>query len=144
MERIKLLPRAWQSVGWGIVGGGIALLLYSLFCETDSDIYFASTPWAFGAALSTIGFLLIAFSSEEFEDERINSIRFKTLGVMAVVYAVMLILYPTMDLLLARELSPMGLASMRSVRSLFGVLPLYVVIFKITVWIKNRDLSNEE
>lgn len=144
MEKIKLLPRAWQSVGWGIVGGGIALLLYSLFCETDSDIYFASTPWAFGAALSTIGFLLIAFSSEDFEDERINSIRLNTLGVMAVVYAVMLVVFPVLDMFLAHFLSPMELGEIRAVRGLFGILPLYVIVFKITVWVKNRDLSDEE
>lgn len=144
MERIKLLPHAWQSVGWGVVGGGIALLLYSLLCETDSGIYFVSTPWAFGVALSTIGFLLIAFSSEDFEDERINSIRLNTLGVMAVVYAVMLVLYPTVDFLLSAHLSPMELGEIRAVRGLLGILPLYVIVFKITVWVKNRDLSDEE
>ena len=89
MENLKLLPHAWQSVGWGIIGGGIALLLYSLLGE---EIYFVSTPWNIGNTLAIIGFLVIAFSREAFEDERINCIRFNTLGVTAIIKLLCLLL----------------------------------------------------
>ena len=141
MENLKLLPHAWQSVGWGIIGGGIALLLYSLLGE---EIYFVSTPWNIGNTLAIIGFLVIAFSRETFEDERINCIRFNTLGVTAIIYAVMLVAYPIMDAVILYFNSPKTLGEIVAVRNLFGVLPLYVIIFKLTVWIKNRDLSYEE
>ncbi len=146
MKKFKLLPHAWQSAGWGVVGGGIALLLYSLFPETDSAVFFASTPWTFGCALKTIGFLIIAFSREAFEDERVESIRYNTLGIIAVVYAVMLLGYPAMDVILVyfALLEPMGVAEFSAVRGVVGILPLYVILFKINVWVQNRSLSYEE
>ena len=146
MKNLKLLPHWWQNVGWGFVGGGVALLLYSLLMETDSDVFFASTPWAFGCALKTIGFLVVAFSCESFEDERINSIRFNTLGLMAVVYAVMLVSYPVIDFLLVflGNVTPLSVSEIGAVRGLIGILPLYVIIFKLTIWFKNKDLCYEE
>ncbi len=121
-------------------------MLYSLFAETDSGVFFASTPWAFGCALKTIGFLIIAFSQEAFEDERIESIRFGTLGLVAVIYAIMLLSYPVMDVLLVyfTLLEPMGVAEFSAVRGVLGVLPLYVILFKINIWAQNRNLSYEE
>lgn len=146
MKNFKLLPHWCQNVGWGFVGGGVTLLLYSLFMEVDSDAFFASTQWAFGCALKTIGFLMVAFSCESFEDERINSIRLNTLGLIAVVYAVMLITYPIMDFLLVffSLASPMLVGEIVAVRGIVGVLPLYVIIFKLTIWFKNKDLCYEE
>lgn len=144
MKSFKLLPHSWQSVGWGVVGAGIALLLYALLAETDSAVFFASTPWAFGCALKTIGFLVVAFSQEEFEDERMSCIRFNTLGLIAVIYTVMLLLYPIMDCLLVRYLSPMDVAEFGAVRGMVGVLPLYVMILKFTIIVKNRELRYEE
>ena len=46
MKKFKLLPHAWQSAGWGVVGGGIALFalfsfsrnrLCCVFCEYTVD-----------------------------------------------------------------------------------------------------------
>ena len=146
MEKLRLLPHSWQYVGWWLVGGGIALLLYSLFAETDSAVFFASTSWVFGCALKTVGFLVIAFSREKFEDERINAIRFNTLGLIAVVYAVMLVAYPVLDVLLIyfSAVTPMEIGGLSAVRGVLGVLPLYVILFKLTIWIKNRELRYEE
>lgn len=146
MEKLRLLPHSWQYVGWWLVGGGIALLLYSLFAETDSAVFFASTPWTFGCALKTVGFLVIAFSREKFEDERINVIRFNTLGLIAVVYAVMLVAYPVLDVLLIyfSAVTPMEIGGLSAVRGVVGILPLYVILFKINVWVQNRSLRYEE
>lgn len=146
MEKLRLLPHSWQYVGWWLVGGGIALLLYSLFAETDSAVFFASTSWAFGCALKTVGFLVIAFSREKFEDERINAIRFNTLGIIAVVYAVMLVACPVLDVLLIyfSAVTPMEIGGLSAVRGVVGILPLYVILFKINVWVQNRSLSYEE
>ena len=49
-----------------------------------------------------------------------------------------------MDAVILYFNSPKTLGEIVAVRNLFGVLPLYVIIFKLTVWIKNRDLSYEE
>ena len=126
MEKLRLLPHSWQYVGWWLVGGGLVLLLYSLFAETDSAVFFASTPWTFGCALKTVGFLVVPFSREKFEDERINVIRFNTLGLIAVVYAVMLVAYPVLDVLLIyfSAVTPMEIGGLSAVRGVLGVLPL--------------------
>lgn len=103
--------------------------------------------WAFGSALWLIGFLIIAFSQEQYEDERIRSIRMNTLGIVAIIYAVMLILYPTIDFALLRfmDSSPQGLATVTILRNVYlKPLVIYVVLFKFFLWKENRSLRHEE
>ena len=56
-----------------------------------------SSMWAIGGTLWTISFLILAFSQEQYEDERIRSIRMNTLGIVAIIYGAMIFLYPVMD-----------------------------------------------
>lgn len=147
MKRFKLLPHGWQTAGWIVTGMGAGMMLWCAFLDRSEHLFFSHSMWAFGSALWLIGFLIIAFSQEQYEDERIRSIRMNTLGIVAIIYAVMLILYPTIDFALLRfmDSSPQGLATVTILRNVYlKPLVIYVVLFKFFLWKENRSLRHEE
>ena len=97
MKTFKLLPHGWQTAGWIVTGMGTGLMLWGAFMDDGTHDFIFSSMWAIGSALWTISFLILAFSQEQYEDERIRSIRMNTLGIVAIIYGAMVFLYPVMD-----------------------------------------------
>lgn len=145
MKNFKLLPHGWQTAGWIIAGMGTGMMLWSAFLDESADLFFSRSTWVIGSALWTIGFLVSAFSQEAYEDERIRSIRMNTLGVVAIIYGILVILYPVMDFSLIRFVDSLELAKMTVLRNIFlKPLIIYVVLFKFFLWKENRGLKCEQ
>ena len=149
MKTFKLLPHAWQTAGWIITGMGTGMMLWSMFMERSSELFIYQSMWAIGSALWTISFLILAFSQEREEDERIRSIRMSTLGIVAIIYGATIILYPTIDFVCLRMtngfIGAKEVAQMSAIRMIFlKPLVIYVVLFKLFLWRENRSLKYEE
>lgn len=149
MKTFKLLPNGWQTVGWIIAGMGAGLMLFGASMDKSAELFIVSSMWAIGATLWTIGFLFLAFSQELYEDERIRSIRMNTLGIVAIIYGILIILNPVMDFTcLHLTDGAIGNREYVIIRSLRGIflkpLIIYVVLFKFFLWKENRGLQYEE
>ncbi|MBR2360188.1 MAG: hypothetical protein IKA75_07215 [Bacteroidaceae bacterium] len=146
MKTFKLLPHSWQTVGWIITGMGAGLMLFGASMDKSAELFLVSSLWVIGSALWTIGFLFLAFSQELYEDERIRSIRMNTLGIVAIIYGIMIILYPIMDFVCLQFTGgSLKLASITAIRGIFfKPLIIYVVLFKFFLWKENRSLQYEE
>ena len=146
MKTFKLLPHGWQTAGWIVTGMGVGLMLWGAFLDKSTQFFISSSMWAIGSALWTISFLILAFSQEQYEDERIRSIRMNTLGIVAIIYGIMIILYPIMDFVCLKFTGgSLEMASITTVRGIFfKPLVIYVVLFKFFLWKENRGLQYEE
>ena len=145
MKTFKLLPHGWQHAGWIIAGIGAGTMLWSAFLNRNASSFFSSEQWAIGSAIWTIAFLIIAFTQEEYEDERIRSIRMNTLGITAIIYAAMIILNPLANILLSHIFSPLAYAEISTIKGIFlKPVLIYVLLFKFFLWKENRSLKYEE
>ena len=149
MKTFKLLPHGWQTAGWIVTGMGAGLMLWGAFMDDGTHDFIFRSMWAIGGALWTISFLILAFSQEQYEDERIRSIRMNTLGIVAIIYGAMIFLYPVMDfacLHLTNGITgPKELGIIINIRSIFlKPLVIYVLLFKFFLWKENRSLKYEE
>ncbi len=149
MKKFKLLPHGWQKAGKTLIAVSLGMMFHPILFKggDDSGYFYVSSMFAFGGTMWLIGFLILAFSQEEYEDERIRSIRMNTLGIVAIIYAIMLILYPTIDFALIRfaGISPQDLGTVTIFRNVFlKPLVIYVVLFKFFLWKENRSLKYEE
>lgn len=149
MKKFKLLPHGWQKAGWIVTGMGAGMMLHPILFKdgNDSGYHFVTSMFAFGSAVWLIGFLILAFTQEQYEDERIRSIRMNTLGIVAIIYAITLILYPTIDFTLIRftDVDPLHMGIIKGVRNIFlRPIVIYVVLFKFFLWKDNRSLKYEE
>lgn len=149
MKTFKLLPHGWQTAGWIVTGMGAGLMFWGAFMDKSTHFFLSSSMWAIGSALWTISFLILAFSQEQYEDERIRSIRMNTLGIVAIIYGAMVFLYPVMDFACLRLtngiIGTTEMAAITNVRSIFlKPLVIYVLLFKFFLWKENRSLKYEE
>ncbi|MBQ4621612.1 MAG: hypothetical protein IJB28_03055 [Bacteroidaceae bacterium] len=145
MKTFKLLPHGWQTAGWTIAGMGAGMMLWGFFLDTHKESFLVCEQWVIGVILWTIAFLIIAFSQEQYEDERIHSIRMNTLGITAIIYAAMIILVPLANILLSRFSDPKFYAEISAIRGIFfKPLVIYVLLFKFFLWKENRSLKYEE
>ena len=145
MKTFKLLPHGWQHAGWIIAGIGAGTMLWGFFLDTHKESFLVCEQWAIGSAIWTIAFLIIAFTQEEYEDERIRSIRMNTLGITAIIYAAMIILVPLLNVILLHFFDPIVCAKSISIRAIFlKPVFIYVVLLKFFLWKENRNLKYEE
>lgn len=145
MKTFKLLPHGWQTAGWIMTGIGAGLMLLGVFLDTNEVSFLVGNRWVLGSVILIIAFLIIAFSQEQYEDERIHSIRMNTLGITAIIYAAMIILDPLANILLSRFSDPKFYAEISAIRGIFfKPLIIYVVLFKFFLWKENRSLQYEE
>ena len=145
MKTFKLLPHGWQTAGWIMTGIGAGLMLLGVFLDTNEVSFLADNRWLLGSVILIIAFLIIAFSQEQYEDERIHSIRMNTLGITAIIYAAMIILNPLANILLSHIFSLHAYAEISAVKGIFLKPVLtYVLLFKFFLWKENRSLKYEE
>ena len=133
MKTYKLLPFKWQFLGWSFSFIGFITILLTLLKGYNS--------YQIGYCIFEVGFLLLAFTREKDEDERVQSIRFKSMITTAITYIVLFILKPIFQTFIVRFF-PFEIGTIiLNIIVLFNMIPLYVLIFMSTLFFKNKQLS---
>ena len=136
MRTYKLLPYKWQYWGWSFSFIGFIVILFTLL--QGYNLY------QIGYALFVVGFLIIAFTREKDEDERIQSIRFKSLVTTAIIYIVLYLLKPFVQAFVVRFF-PFEIGRIiLNIIVLFNMIPLYVLIFKSALYLQNKELNYDK
>ena len=136
MRTYKLLPYKWQYWGWSFSFIGFIVILFTLL--QGYNLY------QIGYALFVAGFLIIAFTREKDEDERIQSIRFKSLVTTAITYIVLYLLKPFVQAFVVRFF-PFEIGRIiLNIIVLFNMIPLYVLIFKSALYLQNKELNYDK
>ena len=136
MKTYKLLPYKWQFLGWSFSFIGFITILLTLLKGYNS--------YQIGYCIFEVGFLLLAFTREKDEDERVQSIRFKSMITTAITYIVLFILKPIFQTFIVRFF-PFEIGTIiLNIIVLFNMIPLYVLIFKSILYFQNKQLSYDK
>lgn len=136
MKTYKLLPYKWQFLGWSFAFIGFIIFLLTLL--KGYDIY------QIGFCIFEVGFLILAFTREKDEDERIQAIRFYSLSITAIIYVAVWILKPVFQTWIVRFFSFEQCTIIFQIMALINMIPLYVLIFKSTFYIQNKQLNYDK
>ena len=136
MKTYKLLPYKWQFLGWSFAFIGFIIFLLTLL--KGYDIY------QVGFCIFEVGFLILAFTREKDEDERIQAIRFYSLSITATIYVAVWILKPVFQTWIVRFFSFEQCTIIFKTMALINMIPLYVLIFKSTLYIQNKQLNYDK
>lgn len=136
MKTYKLLPYKWQFLGWSFAFIGFIIFLLTLL--KGYDIY------QIGFCIFEVGFLILAFTREKDEDERIQAIRFYSLSITAIIYVAVWILKPVFQTWIVRFFSFEQCTIIFQIMALINMIPLYVLIFKSTLYIQNKQLNYDK
>lgn len=136
MKTYKLLPYKWQFLGWSFAFIGFIIFLLTLL--KGYDIY------QVGFCIFEVGFLILAFTREKDEDERIQAIRFYSLSITAIIYVAVWILKPVFQTWIVRFFSFEQCTIIFQIMALINMIPLYVLIFKSTLYIQNKQLNYDK
>ena len=136
MKTYKLLPYKWQFLGWSFAFIGFIIFLLTLL--KGYDIY------QIGFCIFEVGFLILAFTREKDEDERIQAIRFYSLSITAIIYVAVWILKPVFQTWTVRFFSFEQCTIIFQTMALINMIPLYVLIFKSTLYIQNKQLNYDK
>lgn len=136
MKTYKLLPYKWQFLGWSFAFIGFIIFLLTLL--KGYDIY------QIGFCIFEVGFLILAFTREKDEDERIQAIRFYSLSITAIIYVAVWILKPVFQTWIVRFFSFEQYTIIFQIMALINMIPLYVLIFKSTLYIQNKQLNYDK
>ena len=158
-KKHHLLDHKWQKIGFVIFAVCVLLCLvfwqaiirdlfpYVFFKESSSP---AGPTWASALVLllTPISFALMALSQEKQEDERIVEIRHKALVTIVIIYLVWSLLMFLATPFIMRLSSPETIGKINIILKIpTGVsafMGYYVLIFKLSLWKQNRELSDEE
>ena len=136
MKTYKLLPYKWQYWGRSFSIIGFIVILFTLLQGYNL--------FQIGYALFEVGFLIIAFTREKDEDERTQSIRFKSLATTAIIYIALYLLKPFVQAIVVRYFPFETSRIILNIIVLFNMIPLYVLIFKSTLYFQNKQLSYDK
>ena len=136
MKTYKLLPYKWQFLGWSFAFIGFIIFLLTLL--KGYDLY------QIGFCIFEVGFLVLAFTKEKDEDERVQAIRLKSLAITAIIYVAVWILKPVFQTWIVRFFSLEQCAMIFNIMALINMIPLYVLIFKSALYIQNKQLSYDK
>jgi len=136
MKTYKLLPYKWQFLGWSFAFIGFIIFLLTLL--KGYDIY------QIGFCIFEVGFLILAFTREKDEDERIQAIRFYSLSITAIIYVAVWILKPVFQTWIVRFFSFEQCTIIFQIMALINMIPLYVLTFKSTLYIQNKQLNYDK
>ena len=147
MKKQHLLPHAWQWVGLaalvaGLVLGIVFFVPYAI--QGEYKKVYDLGMFAF-AGLLPLSAIILCFSREKIEDERIDELRKKSLVTAAIIFVVLLFVRPVINAIMCRLLSFEEVAKFHMI---FGpgwwMLFLYLLIFKISYWVQNKRYSDEK
>lgn len=158
MKTIRMLPHSWKIVGWVLLALCVLLfvfcfraIVHDLFLVNSAYGYDSfGTGWASSLAVIffSIGVVLLAFSREHLEDERIIHIRQQALARTVILYLIVLALNMAANLFLVRMVSNDSLTQVMVLKRAFLCVPAfilyYLLIFKLSLWSENKKLSRDE
>lgn len=136
MKTYKLLSHKWQLPGWSLAFIGLLLVLLTFL--QGYDLY------QIGLCIFELGFILLAFTEEKDEDERVKSIRLKCIAITAIIYVAMWLLRPLLLTIVVRFLPFETYRILSNAMALLNMIPMYVLIFKGTIYIQNKQLSYDK
>ena len=136
MKNFKLLPYRIQFIGWTLAFIGLIIFLLTLL--KGYDLY------QIGFCIFEVGFLVLAFTREKDEDERVQAIRLKSLAITAIIYVAVWILKPVFQTWIVRFFSLEQCAMIFNIMALINMIPLYVLMFKSTLYIQNKQLNYDK
>lgn len=136
MKTYKLLSHKWQLLGWSFASVGLLLVLLTFL--QGYDLY------QIGLCIFELGFILLAFTEEKDEDERVKSIRLKCIAITAIIYVAMWLLRPLLLTIVVRFLPFETYRILSNAMALLNMIPMYVLIFKGTIYIQNKQLSYDK
>ena len=158
MKIIKMLPHSWKIVGWVLLALCVLLFVFC-FRAIVHDLFLINSAYgydSFGAGWASslvviffsIGVVLLAFSREHLEDERIIHIRQQALARTVILYLIVLALNLIANLFLVRMVSNDSLTQVMVLKRAFLCVPAfilyYLLIFKLSLWSENKKLSRDE
>ena len=158
MKTIKMLPHSWKIVGWVLLALCVLLFVFC-FRAIVHDLFLVNSAYgydSFGAGWASslvviffsIGVVLLAFSREYREDERIINIRQQALARTVILYLIVLALNLIANLFLVRMVSNDSLTQVMVLKRAFLCVPAfilyYLLIFKLSLWSENKKLSRDE
>ena len=159
-KKHHLLDHKWQKIGFIVFS--VCVLLCLLFWQAIINDLFpyvfikdiqtdpAGSEWASALVLlfTPISFALMALSQEKLEDERIVEIRHQALVTIVIIYIVWSLLMFLSSPFLVRFVSPTTFGKINMILKIpTGVtafMGYYLLIFKLSLWKQNRELSDEE
>ncbi len=160
MKKYHLLDHKWQKIGFAMFVLGVVLfivfLLNTVFTFRPTQIEgkvdllnrIMQGPLALLTFISAIAFALMALSQEKQEDERIVETRHQVLPRIVILYIIVLLIRFIALFIVARLATPLSYAIVNQITGLFtGVtafIGYYVLLFKLSLWKQNRELSDEE
>ena len=147
MKKQHFLPHAWQWVGLVALVAGVVLSIvffvpfithgYSKEADNLGTVAFAG--------LMPLSAIVLCFSREKIEDERVVELRNKSISITAIIFVVLLFLGPAVNAIIARTA---GFDFLAKYHWLFApdwwMLFVYLMIFKISYWVQNKRYSHEE
>ena len=136
MKNFKLLPYRIQFIGWTLAFIGLIIFLLTLL--KGYDLY------QIGFCIFEVGFLVLAFTKEKDEDERVQAIRLKSWAITAIIYVAVWILKPVFQTWIVRFFSLEQCAMIFNIMALINMIPLYVLMFKSTLYIQNKQLNYDK
>lgn len=159
-KKHHLLDHKWQKIGFIIFAVCVLLCLvfwqaiindllpYVFIKDIQTDP--AGSGWASALVLlfTPISFALMALSQEKLEDERIVEIRHQALVAIVIIYIVWSLLMFLSSPFLVRFVTPTTFGKINMILKIpTGVtafMGYYLLIFKLSLWKQNRELSDEE
>ena len=158
-KKHHLLDHKWQTIGFIVFS--VCVLLCLLFWQAiindllpyvlkDIQTDPIGSGWASALVLlfTPISFALMALSQEKQEDERIVEIRHQALVTIVIIYIVWSLLMFLSSPFLVRFVSPTTFGKINMILKIpTGVtafMGYYLLIFKLSLWKQNRELSYEE
>ena len=153
MKKQHLLPHAWQWVGLVALIAGLVLGIVIFVPLVIQGAYGISGRMTGTEILGELSYLLLlplsaiilCFSRENIEDERVTDLRMKSLATTAIIFVILLIIGPVKGFFMVRLCSP---TVMGKYQLLLGhswwMLFVYLLIFKISYWVQNKRYSHEE
>ena len=153
MKKQHLLPHAWQWVGLGDLVAGLVLGIVIYVPDVIRGEFGMSGRMERMEVLGTLSYhlllplsaIILCFSRERIEDERIAELRMKSLATTAIIFVILLIIGPVVSFFMVRLCSPtiMGKYHLLLGQS-WWMLFVYLLIFKISYWVQNKRYSHEE
>ena len=158
-KKHHLLDHKWQKIGFIIFAVCVLLCLvfwqaiirdlfpYVFFKESSSPV---GHTWASALVLllTPISIALMALSQEKLEDERIVEIRHQALVTIVIIYIVWRLFTFLTTPFYVRLVSPETIGKinmiMRIPTGVTAFMGYYLLIFKLSLWRQNRELTNEE
>ncbi len=158
MKKLTLLSHGWQKTGLVLLAF-CALLSVVCFKAIVHDLLLVNSYYgydSFGSGWAatalvlcfTVGVVLLALSRERAEDERVSAIRHQSLIWTVILYVAFSFLSTLSSLLICRLFSQEKVTQILLVRRLLTCVPMfilyYVLIFKVSLWLDNKRMGDEE